>query len=62
MTAAAGFNATLASFLSCTNFGNSTNGIFDVNEGIYEPVGNYLQPTVTRLKQYMPSDVKFYCK
>jgi len=59
MTAAAGFNATLASFLSCTNFGNSTNGIFDVNEGIYIPVGNYLQPTVTRLKQYIPSDVNF---
>jgi hypothetical protein len=59
MNASPGFNVTLASFITCNNFGNSTNGIFDVNEGIYIPVGNYLTDTAARLSQYMPSDINF---
>jgi hypothetical protein len=59
LIAAPGFNCSLASFVTCTNFGNSSNGIFNVNEGIYQPVNNYLQPAVTRLLQYMPSGTNF---
>jgi hypothetical protein len=52
-----GVNNTLASFYTCRNFGNTSYGIFNINQDLYIPIGNYLQNAVTRLSQYVPSGV-----
>jgi hypothetical protein len=55
--AATGFNNTLSSYLACRNFLNTSYGMFNIVASLYYPIQYYLQGTVTRLSQYVPSDV-----
>ncbi len=57
MPAALGVNNTLASYYSCVNFLNTSYAIYNLAAALYYPIGNYLKDTVTRLSQYVPSDI-----
>ena len=55
--AAPGFNNTLASYDSCGNFLTNVQGAFDIGSALYIPINNYLQPTLQRIQQYVPSSL-----